>query len=224
MAAEAAHASTQLQQAFRLAAAELGMASAGWLFVQAAAEEGGAGAVAALRDELGRGWPVLDAICAGWNAGARPSAADAPGQVEPLREALRGASRVVVVGLEARGLDSLLAAVDAGTRVALLRHSDLSPDWDRVLGNYGGRLEMLELADFQRWAGPQAVTLTWCYGQRDGQPFVLPSWLRVAGADVRLQFRDLLGVRMLDLPLQVYPRWLVAADAALFTALVERGT
>lgn len=206
----------RLGQAFRLAATELGMASAAWLFVaEVAAAEGDAG-VASLRDALGRTWPVLDAVCAAWLAGARAPTVDA-GEVLPI---LEDVTRVVVVGLETTWLDALVAALPAATRVALVRHGDLAPDWRRVLSNYQRRVEPLELADFQAWAGPRSALVTFVYGKTDGEgTFANSTWLRVAGPDVRTQFRALIGWEVLRVPLEVYPRWLQAIDAEAFTHL-----
>lgn len=203
-------------QAFRLAAGELGMASAAWMFAEQAAAVEGEAAVRGLRDTLGRNWPVLDAVCAGWLDGVRPAAPETPA----LLALLQGATRLVVVGLEARWLDALVAALPPTTRVGLVQTSALDIDWARVAANYGGRVALLRLADFQAWAGPRSVLLTFAYGRSGSQVFVLPSWLRVAGADVRLQFRALVGWRVLQVPMAVYPRWLVAADAETFTALL----
>jgi hypothetical protein len=206
----------RLAQAFRLAAAELGMASAAWLFVaETAAAEGDAG-VAALRDALGRAWPVLDAVCAAWLAGTRTPTVDAR-EVKPI---LEDVGRLVVVGLETTWLDALVAALPTTTRVALVRHGDLSPDWNRVLSNYQRRVEPLELADFQSWAGPRSALLTFVYGQSEGGgTFANTTWLRVSGPDVRTQFRALIGWEVLRVPLEVYPRWLQAIDAAALTHL-----
>lgn len=211
------------RQAFRLAAAELGMASAAWITVEACSEAAGDGAVHELRDALGREWPVLDAVCAGWLQGARrPRPA-----VAPLQAALAGTQRLVIVGHEALWLDALVAAQStAGApalRLGLVCEGDPLADWDRVLANQAGRVERLGLADFQGWAGPRSSLLTFVYGQGNGTVFVLPPWLRVSGSDVRLQFRQLLGWSVLGLPLQVYPRWLVAAAADTLTELVEDG-
>lgn len=211
----------RLHQAFRLAAAELGMASAGWLFVSTAARAGADAAVVELRDILGRTWPVLDAICAGWLEGARPLDTPTPAMYQTLSAALAGAWRVVVVGVESRCLDALCATLSAPVRLGLIRHSDLDPDWNRVLANHRGRIEALDLSNFQTWAGPRSVLLTCTYGTTDGQHFVLPAWLRVAGSDVRLQFRDLIGCNMLAVPLHVYPRWLVTVDSHSFTGLLD---
>jgi hypothetical protein len=41
---------------------------------------------------------------------------------------------------------------------------------------------------------------------------------------VRLQFRSLLGWRILDLPLALYPRWLVAAERGTLTELCPADT
>ncbi|MBK6852365.1 MAG: hypothetical protein IPG93_12230 [Burkholderiales bacterium] len=203
------------QQAFRLAASELGMATAAWLFVQESAAISGPPAVAELRDAMGRAWPVLDAVCAGWLAGGPARDVD----VDAVLPQLEGISRLVLVGYEAAWVDSLLAKLPAHVRVGLMQVGDPMTHWARLLSNHGGRVEALSLADFQAWAGPRSVMLTFVYGASERQVFVLPSWLRAAGADVRLQFRSLLGWRILDVPLEVYPRWLVAADVQTLTDL-----
>lgn len=206
----------RLGQAFRLAASELGMASAAWLFVaETGAVEGDAG-VATLRDELGRTWPVLDAVCAAWLGGRRAPVVDA-GEVLPV---LADVTRVVVVGLETLWLDALVGALPATTRVALVQHGELVPDWERVRSNFAGRVELLALADFQSWAGPRSALVTFVYGRSEGEStFALPAWLRVSGPDVRTQFRALLGWEVLRVQLEVYPRWLVAIEADAFTHL-----
>ena len=104
-------------------------------------------------------------------------------------------------------------------RVGLVQEGDPLTHWPRVLANHGHRVEPLGLADFQTWAGPRSVLMSFVYGATSNQVFVLPAWLRVTGPDVRLQFRSLLGWRILDVPLEIYPRWLVAADAQTLTDL-----
>lgn len=202
-------------QAFRLAASELGMASAAWLFVRETAAEQGAEGVAALRDAMGRAWPVLDAVCAGWLAGTQAPQPD----VDAIRPLLDGAQRLVLVGHEALWLDALLPTLDPALRVGLVQEGDPLTNWPRVLANHRGRVEPLSLADFQVWAGPRSVLMSFVYGAAASQVFVLPAWLRVTGPDVRLQFRSLLGWRILDVPLEIYPRWLVAADVQTLTDL-----
>jgi hypothetical protein len=209
------------QQAFRLAASELGMASAAWLFVQetaasAATPVAGATAVAALRDEMGRAWPVLDTVCAGWLGGVR----ELQVQVDAIAAVMQGAERLVLVGYESAWVDALLAVLPVQTRVGLVLAGDPLTRWERVLANHGRRVEPLSLEDFQTWAGPRSVLLTFVYGVSGHQIFTLPTWLRVAGPDVRLQFRSLLGWRILDVAMEVYPRWLVAAEVQTLTHLL----
>lgn len=203
------------QQAFRLAASELGMATASWLFVQQTAADGQAPAVSALRDAMGREWPVLDAVCAGWLAGAQSPQVD----VDAVLPTLAGANRLVLVGYEAAWIDALLAVLPAAVQVGLVQVGDPLAHWARMLANHGQRVQPLSLADFQSWAGPRSVMLTFVYGTSTQQVFVLPAWLRAAGPDVRLQFRSLLGWHILDVPLEVYPRWLVAAELQTLTDL-----
>lgn len=207
--------SAQLAQAFRTAASELGMASAAWLFVEETAAHGEAGALDALRDTLGRQWPVLDAVCAAHSRGLHAPAID----TRSLRPLWAGVQRVVLVGYESLWVDALLAELPPEVQVGLLQHGDPLTDWQRLRDNHAGRLHLLALDDFQSWAGARSLLLTFVYGESAQQVFVLPSWLRVAGPDVRLQFRALLGWRILDVPLDVYPRWLVAAEHGVLTDL-----
>jgi hypothetical protein len=213
-----------LDQAFTLAAAELGMASAGWLFTEQTFEAEGDEGVRQLRDSLGRRWPVLDSICAAWLTGTRAPVIDAG----PLLARLENITRLVVVGIEARWLDALVggspAALPAGVRVGLVRHSEFEPDWERVVGNLGGRVELLELTDFQAWAGRRSALLSFVYGAGGpGGLFALSAWVRVSGPDVRTQFRELLGWDVLGVPLSIYPRWLVAVASQDFTHLETSG-
>jgi hypothetical protein len=202
-----------LDQAFTVAAGELGMACAAWLFVENVSQEGGAEGVAALRDALGRAFPVLDAVAAHWLAGARTLHTDPA----PVLAACEGASELVVVGLEAFFLDALVARLPPSTRCALLCHSPFDVDWERVLSNHGGRVSRVNLESFQAWAGPRSVLLTFAYGVGGGSTYVLPAWVRATGEDVRTQFRSLMAWDVLQAPMFVYPRWLVEVDAASFT-------
>ncbi len=206
--------SSGLEQAFFLAAGELGQASAAWLFASEVHAAEGDNGVEALRDELGRRWPVLDAVCAAWAQGVRAPQPDAS---ELSFEELQ---RLVIVGLEARWLDALVPAFPRALRVALLRHSEYTPDWERAAANLRGRVELLELGDFQTWAGPRSALLTFVYGARGEGPFAPSAWARVAGPDVRTQFRELIGWDVLRVPLSLYPRWLVRVPREDFTQLV----
>ncbi len=204
-----------LEPAFRVAAAELGMCGASWLFVRELAESGGDAQVSALRDELGRGYPVLDAVAAQWLRGGRAPAID-PGDV---LAACEGARKLVIVGLEAEFLDALLPRL-GGIQAALLTHSALEVDWERVLANYHGLVEGTDLDDFQRHAGPRSVLLTFAYGADSHSLHVPPTWLRVDGDDVRTQFRGLLAWDVLKAPMYVYPRWLVELPTASFSGVL----
>jgi len=206
--------STGLDQGFTMAAAELGMASASWLFAREVDGAEGPDGVARLRDALGRRWPVLDAICAAWLRGLRPPQV----QAERVVERLQGFSRLVVVGLESLWLDVLLRQLEPRLRIGLLKHSELSPDWRRVQANLGARVVFLDLANFQSWAGSRSALLGFVYGV-DPRPFATSGWVRVAGPDTRTQFRELIGWDVLGVPLSVYPRWMIAVPRDQFTAL-----
>jgi len=203
-----------LEDAFLSAAAELGMCSAAWLFVREAEAEG-KDYLMALRDALGRTFPVLDAV-----AGARLEGAEVPAlDAVALDTALEGIRRVVVVGVEAAQLDALVAR--RGTRkLALLTEAALATDWKRVLANFSGAVEAVDLATFQGWAGPRSALLTFAYGVSGESTHVAPVWLRVAGTDVRTQFGALIAWDVLGLPMFVYPRWLVEVPTSTFTHLL----
>ena len=206
-----------LDQAFTVAAGELGMACAAWLFVENIAQEAGADGVAALRDVLGRPFPVLDAVAEQWLAGARELRTDPAA----ILAACEGASELVVVGLEAFFLDALVARLPPSTRCALLCHSPFDVDWERVLSNHGGRVSRVDLESFQSWAGPRSVLLTFAYGVSGSSTYVLPAWVRATGEDVRTQFRALLAWNVFQAPMFVYPRWLVEIEAASFTHVFQ---
>jgi hypothetical protein len=205
-----------LEGAFAIAAGELGFASAAWLFVREVAAEGGDDLVRTLRDELGRAFPVLDAVAAHWLDGLRQEALDP----EPIVAACAGATTVLIVGLEAGCLDALIPRL-RGQRPVLLRHSLLADvDWERVQANYEGDLEIADLNTFQRWAGTRSVILTMVYGADGHSACVQSAWLRLNGEDVRTQFQAFIGWDVLRQPMFVYPRWLVEVPCADFTVIV----
>lgn len=206
-----------LDQSFTVAAGELGMACAAWLFVENIAREAGDAGVGAVRDSLGRSFPVLEAVAGEWLAGLRSPHTDPSSVVS----ACEGITDLVVVGLESFFLDALIARLPRDVRCALLCHSAFEVDWARVLSNYGGRVEPVNLESFQARAGPQSLLLTFAYGLRGRSAYVQPAWVRATGEDVRTQFRALVAWDVLQEPMFVYPRWLVEVDAASFTHVFQ---
>lgn len=202
-------------QAFEVAAGELGMCTAAWLFVREIRAAGGPALVAALRDRLGRDFPVLDSVAAAALAGAEGPNIDPAGVVA----ACAGATQLVVVGLETAFLDALVPRLP-DLRIALVTQGELPADWERVVGNYGGRVEPTGLASFQALAGRRSVLLTFAYGVRGHAAHVPAAWLRVIGADTRTQFRGIVAWDVLHEPMYVYPRWLVEAPAVDFSHVV----
>lgn len=209
---------SRLSHAFRVACGELGHCAAAWLFVREVAAAGGAESVEELRDGVGRTFPVLDAIAREWLEGARGPAL----RVEPVLEACAGADRLLVVGLEADHLDALVPRLPAATRVGLLLQEGLDADRERVLANWGGRVEGAGLDELLRWAGPGSVLATFGYGLHGGRVHVIPAWVRVSGPDVRTQFRTLLAWDVLEAPMFVYPRWLLGVPVEDFSHVVSR--
>ncbi|MBK6407535.1 MAG: hypothetical protein IPF66_22475 [Holophagales bacterium] len=205
-----------LEDAFRTAAAELGMCSASRLFVREASAAG-TEALVELRDRLGRPFPVLDAVSAAALDG-NPSHEPDP---EPVLEALSGLRRILVVGFEADFLDALVPALPAHeVRIGLVRTATLEADWTRLADNYAGRLELVEMPALASWAGSKSGLMTLVYGVEGEVTHVAPAWLRVAGDDVRPIFRELVGWDVLGRPMGLYPRWLTEVPAGTFTRLV----
>jgi hypothetical protein len=194
-----------LDQAFLMAAGELGMCSAARLFVRELAGEGGDALVAAARDRLGRAFPVFDFVAARFLDAERAGPIDP----SPVLEALAGIGRLLIVGLEADFLDALVPRLEAMEIGLITEAAGFELDLRRVLANFGGRVKPVDLSSFQAWAGRRSALLTFVYGTDGHVIHVSPSWLRVAGPDARTQFRSILGWDILGRPLNVYPRWLV---------------
>lgn len=204
-----------LEQSFRLAAGELGMCTASWLFARELGAAGGAAAVSQLRDELGRMFPVLHFVTSRWLEQKEPL----PPAPDRVLEACAGADQLVVVGLEAMYLDALLGRLP-GLRVSVLTESPFKVDWRRVLANLGSNVTGTELSSFQRLAGRRSVLLTFLYGRQGNVTHITPAWLRVMGPDVRTQFRTIIGWDVLGDRMDVYPRWLFGISTEDFTHLV----
>jgi len=206
-----------LGQAFRMAAAELGMCSAARLFVRELAAEGGEEIVKGARDTIGREYPVFDFVAAHWLDGERDETIDSA----PVLSALVGIKRLLVVGLEAFFLDELLSRLEDVEIGLVADGGGLEPDMRRVLANYGGRISAVDLGEIQRWAGRRSALLTFVYGTDGHVVHVSGAWLRVSGPDVRTLFRSLIGWDILGKPMLVYPRWLVETSRAEFSRLIS---
>lgn len=202
-------------QAFAVAMGELGFCSTSWLFVRAVAAEGGDSLVARLRDELGRTYPVLDAVAAEWLDGNRaPSVI-----VEPVFSACEGLSKLLIVGTEADFLDAILPFLP-NIKIGLLRHSLIDVDWERTVANYPQQVSLVDLAAVSEWAGSRSGLITFLYGHDGHIAHVRPAWLRLIGRDIQTQFRSIIGWNVLRSSLFVYPRWLVETSLADFSEVV----
>ncbi|MBL8924422.1 MAG: hypothetical protein JNJ54_36575 [Myxococcaceae bacterium] len=205
-----------IEQAFRVAAAELGMCDAAWRFAQQLSTAGGPEVVEQVRDGLGRVFPVLDAVFSRHLASTPAPSGDA----SAAARACAGLRRLVLVGLEARWTDALVKQLE-GVELAVLLPAALPGDVGRVMANLPPAVQHVTLDDFQRLAGPKSGLLTFVYGATAQGAFVLPEWVRAQGPDVRAQFRSFIGWAILDAPPDVYPRWLVEVPPTAFTALVS---
>lgn len=206
-----------LGSAFELASAELGFVTASWLFIDDVARLSGRDGVVALRDELGHSFSVLDFVASEWLEGKRERAI----RTSSVLHSLEGSRRVLVVGLEAAHLDALVRDLAPSVRLGLLTYRLQRVDWQRVLDNYHGRVEAVDLSGFQGWAGARSALLTFVYGRRGSMINVLSAFLRVTGSDVRTQFRDIIGWNVLSRAPEVYPRYLVETAASELTELVD---
>lgn len=202
--------------AFQLAAAELGMCSGARLFVTELLAAGGPDLLAEARERLGPEYPVFDVVASDALEGHLPPPIDASGAVS----AVGSAEVLLVVGLEAYFLDALVAAL-RGVRIGLLLgEGGLEGETRRVLANFGDRVEEVTAGEVLHWAGRKSALLTFVYGTVSGSAHVTPVWLRVAGPDVRPQFRTIVGWDVLGKPPTLYPRWLVEAPLEPFSRVV----
>ena len=140
-----------VEQAFRAAAVELGMCSAARLFVRELLAQGGTALVTALRDALGRVFPVLDFVASSALLGEPEPVVDPTSIVE----ALTGVTRLCVVGLETDFLDALSPRLPDAELGLLVQGGQV--DVRRVLANYGGHIRAVGLDDFQQWAGRRSA-------------------------------------------------------------------
>ena len=204
-----------LIDAFALCAAELGMFSAARLFAGQLLAEPDAGVVTQVTELLGTRFPVFDVVV----HRALSERRLAPIDPAPVLDALRGLSRLVVVGVEAECLDALLGRVP-GLRIALGPDVLEGANLDRVAANSRTEVEFLGLDSFQAWAGRHSGLLTTVYGCDGFQATVCQAWLRAHGPDVRSRFRTLIGWNILGPKMASYPRWLGDTDAGEFAPLV----
>jgi hypothetical protein len=200
-------------QTFRLAAGELGFCAATRLFMRSLGET--PEAVDALREALGREYPVLDAITARWLDGGRGDSVDATA----VTRVLAGCRTVLVVGLETDHLDALVDQ-SPDVQFRLLANSALPVDWDRVEANYAGRLQVVTLDAVFEHAGHASGVLCFAYGSKAETLYVPQAWMRFFGRDIRPLFRSFVAWNVLPAPFEVYPRWLVASPAHDFTDIV----
>lgn len=208
--------SSALTQSFSVAAMELGFCSAAWLFAEQVAAYGGDAQVHAMRDALGRTYPVLDAVCAAWLDGERQPVIDTKAVVD----ALQGAQKAVIVGFESSFLDALLPQLH-DIEVHLLSNGTVDEQtWHRMLSNFDKRVCSVDLVSFQRLVGSHTAILCMVYGATEHAVHVPPTWLRLFGDDVRAQFRSFVGWNVLRRTMYVYPRWLVEVPRQDFTRIV----
>ena len=141
--------------AFALCAAELGMFSASRLFVRELLAERDDHLVDDVTALLGTRYPVFDAVAHGaLQRGEIPRL-----DPQPVLQAVRGLSRLVIIGIEAECIDALLGQLPR-LRVALVPDVLEGANLERVAANYSGEVEFLGLDSFQAWAGRSSGLLT----------------------------------------------------------------
>lgn len=206
-----------LAQGFLVAATELGMVSAARLFVEETAIARGRAGVEALRDALGREFSVVDFVASSWLDGSPLPERD----IGAIVAALEDPSRLLVVGMEADPLDRLVAALPRSMPIGLtLGGGGLEPDTDRAAANYGGRVVVVPISEWARWAGARSTLLTFVYGSNGHDAFVAPAFLRLVGPDVRTSFRALVGWDLLGRAPRLHPRYLAGASVRDFSTLL----
>ena len=193
------------------------MCSAARLFTNELLAEGSSALLSEAREALGPEFPVFDLVASEALEGRCPAPIDAA----PAAHALREPGSLLVVGLEAFFLDALVPALPNARVGLVLGEGGLLADVRRIVANFNGRVEEVRLGDVQRWAGNRSAMLTFVYGTHGPNAYVQPSWLRVAGSDVRTQFRTLVGWDVLGRATSLYPRWLVETAIEPFSRVVR---
>ncbi|MBK8251288.1 MAG: hypothetical protein IPK82_01285 [Polyangiaceae bacterium] len=168
------------------------------------------------RDVLGDDLPVLDYVLSGLLEGNPPPPIDGT----KVAAALHDPASVLVVGLEAFFMDALVVHLTQCRIGLVLGEGGLEGDLRRIIANYEDRVELVKLGDVQRWAGNKSALCTFVYGVRERSCYVQPIWLRMAGSDIRTQFRTLVGWDVLGAPTPRYPRWLVETSTEPFSRMV----
>jgi hypothetical protein len=205
-----------LVDAFGVCAGELGMFSAARVFARELLHETDDALVAEVVSVLGEAYPVFDVVA----ARALDLRTVHPLDAAPVTDALRSLSRLVVIGMEADCVEALVPRL-SGVRIGVVPDLTHDADLGRVVANLGRRVELLELAGFQRWAGRSAGLLTVVYGADGFHATVCQTWLRAHGPDVRGRFRTIAGWNVLGRRMDAYPRWLGETDAHDFAPLVD---
>jgi len=209
---------TGLDPAFRACAGELGIWSAARLFVNAAWDAGGAGAVAAVDADLGGEYPVVDDVARRVLTGHAPLPAPV---VDAVLERCAGLRHLVVVGVEAALLGPLADRLPATVDIVALFDATFPIDESRVRASWTPRVRLADLASFQQAAGARSALLTPVYGADGFRAVVAPIWVRVHSPEVRPRFRRLIGVNLVGGRMAAYPRWLSDVPSLDFTDLID---
>ncbi len=217
MSGSAASSLAGLEPAFRACAGELGLWSAARLFVNAAWDAGGAAAVTALDEDLGGDYPVLETVAQ--RALAMQRAVPPPG-LAALMALCADLRRVVVVGIEADVLGPLADRLPAAIDIQALVDATFPVDAARLAASWLPRVRLTDVGAFHRAAGGRSALVTCLYGSDDYTAVVAPAWLRAHSPDIRLLFRNLVGVNLAGPRMSAYPRWLGETATSDFTDLV----
>lgn len=204
-----------LAQSFAAAAGELGQVSASRLFIRTCVAHGGTAAVADLKNQAGAAFPILDTAAQDYlhTGQLRPLATDhAIGLLSHL-------ATVVVVGFESEPLDLLVPALPK-QRFFALTHTALPGDWERMLANYRGRVQAVDLDGILDQAGPDSALLCFVTGGQGRTVYVPSAWLRVHGPDTRTVFSRLVAWNLLPHPFDRYPRWQAEVPSNDFTDMI----
>lgn len=204
-----------LVQSFTTAAGELGQVSASRLFIRTCAAHGGNDAVADLKHQAGATFPILDTAAQDYldSGQLRPLA------VDHAVALLSQVATVVVVGFESEPLDLLVPALPR-QRILALTHAALPGDWGRMLANYRGRVQAVDLDGILDHAGSDSALLCFVTGGLGHTVYVPSAWLRVHGPDTRTVFARLVAWNLLPRPFDRYPRWQAEVSSSDFTDLI----
>lgn len=210
---------SRITRAMLDASAELGLFSSALLLLETCLEIG-KDTVIEVQQEVGRDFPVFDAIC---RQGMTPS--DIRRRVAAIAadvgDCLEDVKTLVVTSVEIELLDQLaMQYPDLAIRVVV---HDGRADRARIESNFAARVTTIDMSRFQDYAHPvESALLVPGYDVTRGRIIsTFPTASRILGEDTQYLFSEIIAVDLLGNGLHFFPRGLVELALDHFTQILH---